>query len=63
MDLPPLVYNDVLANIWYGLPVDKHVKTMILASGPQLVHQRLWYVFACLWENAYKKSLAVFREE
>ena len=31
-------------------------------SGPQLVHQRLWYVFY-LWESAYKRSLAAYWKE
>ena len=26
-------------------------------SGPQLVHQRPWYVLSCLWESAYKRLL------
>ena len=30
----------------------------IRTSGPQLVHQRLWYVLYCLWESVYKRSLA-----
>ena len=25
----------------------------IPTSGPQLVHQRLWYVLSCLWESVY----------
>ena len=29
-------------------------------SGPQLVHQSLWCVLFCLWESAYKRSLAAY---
>ena len=32
-------------------------------SGPQLVHQRLWFVLACLWESASKRSLDAYRKE
>ena len=32
-------------------------------SGPQLVYQRLWYVLFCLWNSAYKRSLAAYRKE
>ena len=35
----------------------------IPTSGPQLVHQRLWYVLSCLWESACKRSLAAYRKE
>ena len=33
------------------------------ASGPRLVLQRLWYVQSCLWDGAYKRTLAVNRKE
>ena len=33
------------------------------ASGPQLVHQRLWYVLSYLWESASKRPLAAYRKE
>ena len=29
----------------------------ILASAPQLMQQRPWYVLACLWDGAYKRTL------
>ena len=32
-------------------------------SGPWLIHQRLWYVLACLWESAYKRSLVACWKE
>ena len=32
-------------------------------SGPQLVYQRPWYVLFCLWNSAYKRSLAAYRKE
>ena len=34
----------------------------VTTGGPQLVHQRLWYVLACLWESAYKTAFAAYRE-
>ena len=35
----------------------------IQTNGPHLVHQRMWYVLSCLWESAYKRSLAAYRKE
>ena len=36
---------------------------LIPASVPRLVKQRPWYVLSCLWDGAYKRSLAVNRKE
>ena len=36
---------------------------LVPASGPRLVKQRLWYVLSCLWDGAYKRTLAVNRKE
>ena len=35
----------------------------IPTSGPQLVHQRLWYVMSRIWENAYERSVVVYWNE
>ena len=32
------------------------------ASVPRLVKQRPWYVLSCLWDDAYKRSLAANRQ-
>ena len=32
-------------------------------SGPQLVQQRLSYALSCLWESAYKRTLAAYQKE
>ena len=32
-------------------------------GGPRLVYQRPWYVLSCLWDGAYKITLAVNRKE
>ena len=32
---------------------------LVPASAPRLVLQRPWYVLSCLWEGAYKRTLAV----
>ena len=29
----------------------------------QLVEQRLWYVLSCLWDGAYKRTLAANQKE
>ena len=36
---------------------------LVPASAPPLVYQRQWYVLSCLWEGAYKRTLAVNRKE
>ena len=36
---------------------------LVPASAPRLVLQRLWYVPSCLWDRAYKRTLAVNRKE
>ena len=32
---------------------------LVIASAPRLGYQRLWYVLSCLWDCAYKRTLAV----
>ena len=34
---------------------------LVPASAPRLVQQRPWYVLSCLWDGAYKRTLAVNR--
>ena len=36
---------------------------LVPASAPRLVQQRPWYVLSCLWDGAYKITLAVNRKE
>ena len=36
---------------------------LILASAPQLVKQRPWYVLSCLWDDVYKITLAASQNE
>ena len=31
---------------------------LVPARAPRLVKQRPWYVLSCLWDNAYKITLA-----
>ena len=31
---------------------------LIPACAPQLVYQRPWYVLSCLWDGAFKRTLA-----
>ena len=33
------------------------------ASAPRLVYQKPWYIISCLWDGAYKRTLAVNRTE
>ena len=36
---------------------------LVPASVPRLVQQRPWYVLSCLWNGAYKITLAANRKE
>ena len=36
---------------------------LVPASAPRLVEQRPWYVLSCLWDDAYKRTLAANRKE
>ena len=36
---------------------------LVPASAPRLVKQRPWYVLSCLWDDAYKRTLAANRKE
>ena len=51
----------------FDLPAwQKHLQVGLFSvptSGPQLVHERLWYVLSCLWESAYKRSFAAYQNE
>ena len=42
---------------------DDPVVFLVPASAPRLVYQRPWYVLSCLWDGAYKRTLAVNRKE
>ena len=36
---------------------------LVPASAPRLVEQKLWYVPSCLWDGAYKRTLAANQKE
>ena len=36
---------------------------LVPAIAPRLVYQRSWYVLSCLWDDAYKRTLAANRKE
>ena len=44
----------------WGEPIELF---LVPASAPRLVYQRPWYVLSCLWDGAYKRTLAVNRKE
>ena len=46
--------------VLHGGPIELF---LVPASAPPLVYQRLWYVLSCLWDGAYKRTLAVNRKE
>ena len=50
-----LIVRWVVVSILHGGPIDIF---LVPASAPQLVLQRPWYVLSCLWDGAYKRSLA-----
>ena len=35
---------------------------LVPASAPRLVYQKPWFVLSCLWDDAYKRTLAANRE-
>ena len=35
---------------------------LVPASAPRLVYQMPWYVLSCLWDGAYKRTLAANRQ-
>ena len=37
--------------------------SLVPASAPRLVQQSPWYVLSCLWDGAYKRTLAANRKE
>ena len=48
--------------VWWVVTSIPHGGTsdpfLVPASAPQLVQQKLWHVLSCLYDGAYKKSLA-----
>ena len=51
-----------------GRPIDRswggHIELFLVpASAPRLMYQRPWYGIFCLWDCAYKRTLAVNRKE
>ena len=44
----------------WGGPIELN---LVPASAPRLVEQRPWYVLSCLWDGAYKRTLAANRKE
>ena len=51
---------DRLIDHSWGGPIELY---LVPASAPRLVKQRPWYVLSCLWDGAYKITLAVNRKE
>ena len=50
----------IIGSILYGGPIEIY---LVPASAPRLVQQRLWYVLSCLWDGAYKRTIAANRKE
>ena len=46
----------VVGSILHGGPIGLF---LVPVSAPRLVYQRPWYVLSCLWDGAYKITLAV----
>ena len=45
----------MIGSILHGGPIELF---LVPASAPRLVEQRPWYVLSCLWDGAYKRTLA-----
>ena len=50
----------VVGSILHGGPIELF---LVPAIAPRLVQQRPWYVLSCLWDDAYKITLAVNQKE
>ena len=50
----------IAESILHGGPMELF---LIPSSAPQLVYQTLWYVLFCLWDGAYKRTLAANQTE
>ena len=50
----------VVGSILHGGPIELF---LVPDSAPRLVYQRPWYVLSCLWDGAYKRTLAANRKE
>ena len=50
----------VVGLILNGGPTDLF---LVPVSAPRLVYQRPWYVLSCLWDDAYKRTLAANQKE
>ena len=55
----PLMVQWIIGSIPYGGPIELF---LVPASAPWLDKQRVWYVLSCLWDDAYKRSLAANRK-
>ena len=55
-DTARYVYDE--GNVYLCGPIELF---LVPASAPRLVYQRLWYVLSCLWDGAYKRTLAANR--
>ena len=52
--------DGVVGLILHGGPIGLF---LVPANAPPLVAQRPWYVLSCLWNVAYKRTLAANRKE
>ena len=50
----------VVGSILHGGPIELF---LVPASDPRLVKQIPWYVLSCLWDDAYKRTLAANQKE
>ena len=53
-------YGAMNRRIEHDTPIEQF---LVPASAPRLVLQRPWYVLSCLWDGAYKRTLAANRKE
>ena len=55
-----LMVRWIVGSILHGGPSELF---LVPASAPHLVQQRPWFVLSCLWDGAYKRTLAANRKE
>ena len=52
------VSHNARSSLHYEKPIELF---LVPASAPRMVYQRPWYVLSCLWDGAYKRTLAANR--
>ena len=55
-------HNNSIILLTLSHKVHHCITWLVPASAPRLVYQRTWFVLFCLWDRAYKRTLAANRK-